>query len=366
MTSRLRDFDVLALDDVLPYSSSAPSRAAPFRRPRTAVPASSRAPSATPGDAEGGNAHAGEKQQRATRAQRAMRSQVEGMRGGLHGPRLYQSICRLTQGLTSFLPASIAQAGMGTRPRVCPHRTPRPAAAIAEARCDKRVDIGIRRAAFPSASLFAIQPAKREAARAHRVAGQQRVIEAAESQAHHEDHRQREFFRDIGHGFGGRNRRQPAARAFHQHQVRRAPRAGERAGDALVANRRRRRRARRGAATPPSSAARDSRPRTRAFTLLAANNSSASSLNSPSGVFTVPAATGFMTATRSPLRHQRARQRHGDQSLADAGVRAGDEESGDVIERRACGSRSARYQRLARKAFISRCAPLAAPGRWHG
>src|SRR5689334_2807208 len=37
-----------------------------------------------------------------------------------------------------------------------------------------------------------------------------------------------------------------------------------------------------------------------ALTLLAANKSSASSLNSPSGVFMVPAATGFMTATRRP------------------------------------------------------------------
>src|SRR5688572_18895741 len=65
-------------------------------------------------DAERRDTNRAEEQQRAARAQRAMRSEIEMADGGWHGARLYQRICGLRQRLTRFFAISTAH-GIGPR-----------------------------------------------------------------------------------------------------------------------------------------------------------------------------------------------------------------------------------------------------------
>src|SRR6187549_317495 len=62
-------------------------------------------------------------------------------------------------------------------------------------------------------------PGERQSARADGLARQQSVVETAEPQADDENHRKPELFGDVSHGRDARDGREPAARAFDQHEI---------------------------------------------------------------------------------------------------------------------------------------------------
>ena len=54
---------------------------------------------------------------------------------------------------------------------------------------------------------------------AHRLGGKHRMVDTAELDPHHQNHRQLLLLRPVGEGQGVRERRKPAAGPFHQYPV---------------------------------------------------------------------------------------------------------------------------------------------------
>ena len=75
-------------------------------------------------------------------------------------------------------------------------------------------------AAIAGSTALAIQPARRRPARAHRVGREQRVVEAAQAKADHEDHGQAQRAREVPRVERGAERHEESAHALDDREVR--------------------------------------------------------------------------------------------------------------------------------------------------